>query len=184
MNGGKVAFIDNIIKKLLAIDCDGYWIVSHNEGLRIAIELSTRQTERPVHMTVHDDWAGALCARSLRYRFMAGAAQKLTVTALKTVPSFDLISAGMRDHYRKLSARRGEGMPPVFTGERHTSRCTKPGNKNEVLVGHIGSIYDKKDLFNFIGLLKEFYQQRNKKVSLQMWGLPFNAGRCAAAPAG
>ncbi|MBD1365009.1 hypothetical protein IDJ77_14405 [Mucilaginibacter sp. ZT4R22] len=175
LSNSKLPFIDNIIKKLLAIDCDGYWIVSHNEGLRIAIELSTRQTERPVHMTVHDDWAGALCARSLRYRFMAGAAQKLTITALKTVPSFDLISGGMRDHYRKLSARRGE-VCHRYLPESAILAGDKPDNKNEVLVGHIGSIYDKKDLFNFITLLKEFYQQENKKVTLQMWGCHLKPG--------
>jgi hypothetical protein len=28
-------------------------------------------------MTVHDDWAGALCARSVRYRLMAGRGTKI-----------------------------------------------------------------------------------------------------------
>lgn len=172
---GDMPFIDNLIQKLLAINCDGYWIVTHNEGLRVAIELTVRQNQRPVHMTVHDDWAGALCARSVRYRFMAGAAQKLTVKALKTLASFDLISAGMRDYYRKLSARRGE-ICHRYLPEGTILSGNKPNNGDTVLVGHIGSIYDKKDLFNFMALLKQFYQPKNKKILLQMWGCHISAG--------
>jgi hypothetical protein len=169
LSGGKLAFIDNLVQKLFAIDCDGYWIVSHNEGLRIAVELVARQKERPVHMTVHDDWAGALCARSVRYRLMGGLAQKLTVKALKAVTSFDLISEGMRNYYRKMSARRGE-VCHRYLSESSVLSGAIPRNGDEVRVGHIGSIYDKKDLFAFIKLAKEFYQPKNKTVLLQMWG--------------
>jgi hypothetical protein len=47
LNGGKLPFIDELSQKLLNIDCDGYWIVSHNEGLRIAIELSASKPSGP-----------------------------------------------------------------------------------------------------------------------------------------
>src|ERR1700761_6248608 len=49
----KVAHIDAIVEQLLQIECDKYWIVSHNEGLRMALEL-TRVQSKPVHLTVHD----------------------------------------------------------------------------------------------------------------------------------
>ncbi|OOQ57072.1 hypothetical protein BC343_16200 [Mucilaginibacter pedocola] len=180
LSTGNMPFMDGLVQKMLAIDCDGYWIVSHNEGLRLAIELTTRQNQRPVHMTVHDDWAGALCARSLRYRFMAGAALKLTVEALKTLESFDVISGGMRDYYRKLSARRGE-VCHRYLPESSILDGSKPDNGDTVKVGHIGSLYDKKDLFDFASLLKEFYQPKNKKVLLQMWGCHLSAADVPAA---
>src|ERR1700744_6376060 len=87
LSNGKILLIDNLVQKLIQIECDEYWIVSHNEGIRVAIELARRQN-RPVHLTVHDDWAGALCARSIRYRFMSGLAKKMTVQVLKAVSSF------------------------------------------------------------------------------------------------
>lgn len=169
LKGGELPFIDELSQKLLSIDCDGYWIVSHNEGLRMAIELAVRQHERPVHMTVHDDWAGALCARSVRYRLMAGAAKKLTGKALKTVPSFDLISGGMRNYYRGLTARRGE-VCHRYLPESTILAAPEPETGDSILIGHIGSIYDKKDLFAFVALAKAFYQEQSRTVMLQMWG--------------
>jgi len=173
LNTGNIPFIDSLIEKLLAIDCDGYWIVSHNEGLRVATELSLRQQARPVHMTVHDDWAGALCARSVRYRLMAGAAQRLTVTALKTVLSLDVISAGMRCYYQELSGRVAE-VCHRYLPEESILPSNEIINNTEAVVGHIGSIYDKKDLFAFMYLLKDFYQQQGRKFRLNMWGCHIN----------
>ncbi|MBK0380660.1 glycosyltransferase family protein [Mucilaginibacter segetis] len=171
--GKKVDAIDSIVKQLLAIACDSYWIVSHNEGLRIALELTKKQNNRPVHLTVHDDWAGALCARSIRYRFMAGLANKLTVTTLKAVNSFDVISEGMRNYYRQLSGREG-----VVCHRYLEADTIIPGSgnhdKSEVILGHIGSIYDKSDLIDFLHLLKEFFAKQNKKVLLKMWGCHLN----------
>ncbi|AMR34078.1 hypothetical protein A0256_22830 [Mucilaginibacter sp. PAMC 26640] len=167
--GNKVVYLDNIIDQLLAVDCDAYWVVSHNEGLRIALELSIRQQWRPVHMTVHDDWAGALCARSVRYRVMNRLAQKLTIKTLKAVASFDVISSGMRDYYRTLTARRGE-ICHRYLPERSICINGETKEKDGIRIGHIGSIYDKKDLFKFLELLKSFFTEKGKPALLQMWG--------------
>lgn len=173
LNGDNVGYINILVDKLLAVDCDAYWIVSHNEGLRIAFELNTRQQGRHVHMTVHDDWAGALCARSVRYRLMGGIAQKLTIKTLKSLGSFDVISTGMRNYYRLLTARRGE-VCHRYLPESAIAFNDAIYQTDKVLIGHIGSVYDKKDLFNFLALLQEFFAQKGKQVLMQMWGCHLN----------
>lgn len=165
----RTPYIDQLLAKLLAIDCDAYWIVSHNEGLRVATALAHRQSNRPVHMTVHDDWAGALCARSLRYRLMTGPANKLTKKALQAVHSFDVISAGMRDHYQHMAGRAGAVCHRYLPAESILP-VSAVDESDTVLIGHIGSIYDKQDLFSFLELAKDFYEQQGKTVLLQMWG--------------
>lgn len=174
LRSGDHAFINSLINKLLALDCDAYWIVSHNEGLRVATELSYRQTDRPVHMTVHDDWAGALCARSVRYRLMGGAAQKLTVATLKAVHSFDVISTGMRAHYLQLAGREGAVCHRYLPESAIQNTQPPSAGDGKILIGHIGSIYDQKDLFEFLATAKGFYQSIKKTVLLQMWGCHLN----------
>jgi len=161
--------INSLLKKLSEIDCDEYWIVSHNEGLRLAVELS-RQQSRPVHMTVHDDWAGALCARSIRYRFLSTQAKNMTIAALKAVTSFDVVSIGMRNYYQQLSGRTGEichrflpenSIKKVAPGETHNGK---------VIVGHIGSIYDRNDFIAFLSVFSEFFKAIGQEPLLKMWG--------------
>jgi hypothetical protein len=170
LTGGKVAVIEEISHKLLAIDCDAYWIVSHNEGLRIAVELVARQTQRPVHLTVHDDWAGALCARSIRYRFMAGAAKQLTIAALKAVTSFDVISAGMQNYYLRLSGIKGDVCHRYLAADELRLNTVVVSDQFEILAGHIGSIYNKKDFIAFLQMFVDLYKSEAKKPVMQMWG--------------
>jgi len=170
----KTPFIENLVNQLMAIDCDGYWIVSHNEGLRLAVELAGRQS-RPVHLTVHDDWAGALCARSVRYRLMGRVAKKLTINALKTVSSFDVVSVGMKNYYEKLSGKTGEICHRYLPeGSIHTGRGFSNSGQSEILAGHIGSIYDKNDFIAFLSMFHEFGIAKGKKAMLQMWGCHLN----------
>jgi hypothetical protein len=163
--------IDRLVKRLLEIDCDGYWIVSHNEGLRVALELARSQQGRPVHLTLHDDFKGALCARSSRFRLMAGPAQKLTIAALKQVSSFDVISRGMRTYYHSISGRKGELCHRYLSPD--TVRALAEVNDLESFrldVGHIGSIYDKRDFLDFLTILKKFGHLKGKELVLHMWG--------------
>lgn len=161
--------INALVKKLSEVDCDEYWIVSHNEGLRLAVELS-RQQNRPVHITVHDDWAGALCARSVRYRFLSPQAKRMTVTAFKAVTSFDVVSTGMLNYYHQLSGRTGEichrFLPEDLINKVHHNNS----NKSKVTVGHIGSIYDKNDFVAFLWVFSEFFKAKGQQPLLKMWG--------------
>jgi len=171
LSGRSSAVINELVAKLLAMDCDAYWVVSHNEGLRVALELRRLQKERPVHLTFHDDWAGALCARSSRYRLLTGWAQRLTVSALKETSTFDVISEGMKKYYKIISDREGDichrylkaGSITALTGN-------ETSGTGKITAGHIGSIYDKSDFLSFLELLKEFALAEGKDALLQMWG--------------
>ncbi|MEO7766147.1 MAG: hypothetical protein ABIS01_01930, partial [Ferruginibacter sp.] len=171
LTGRQVKKIEEVVKQLLETDCDAYWIVSHNEGLRIALELCRLQNKRPVHLTVHDDWAGALSARSKRYRFVSGLAKKMTITALQKVTSVDLISKGMQIYYLGLSNREGNichrYLPPESVGAFiHLPKA----DPSELNVGHIGSIYDKDDFALFLSLLQVYGEVKGIKVNVNMWG--------------
>ncbi len=171
LTGSRVSKIDEVVNKLLATDCDAYWVVSHNEGLRVAIELSRLQKKRPVHLTVHDDWAGALSARSVRYRFMAGLAKKMTINALQQVSGVDLISRGMQAYYHQLSNRKGEICHRYLPSDSINPSTNPAKSKDGALnIGHIGSIYDKTDFIRFIQLLQEFEKLKGIKVTVNMWG--------------
>ncbi|MXV17448.1 glycosyltransferase family 4 protein [Hufsiella ginkgonis] len=166
LNQQQVPALDALIQQLLRIHCDGYWIVSHNEGLRVALELA--RLGKQVHLSVHDDWAAALCARSFRYRLMGRAADRLTRATLREVPGFDVISEGMRAYYQQLSGRPGEVCHRYLP--EGSIRSPLPRVKDGLTAGHIGSIYDKKDFVSFLTLFKDFARRRNRQATVHLWG--------------
>jgi hypothetical protein len=175
LSGRGVKRIDEIVKKLLETDCDSYWIVSHNEGVRVAIELARLQNKREVHLTVHDDWAAALCARSIRYKFLARLADKMTILALNDVTSVDVISKGMRDYYLKISNRKAEICHRYLELNSIGSfNHLFPADQSQLVVGHIGSIYKNSDLVEFLSLLANYGKLKGIKVILNMWGYHTN----------
>jgi hypothetical protein len=176
LSGANCAVINDIVSGLLAMDCDMYWIVSHNEGLRVAVELARLQKKRPVHVTFHDDWAGALCARSFRYRLMQGQALRLTVKALQQVSSFDVISRGMQSYYKTISGIEGD-ICHRYLDAASVAAVTKvnPAQPGELTAGHIGSIYDKGDLIRFLGMFVEYGRNKGKISRMNMWGSHLNS---------
>jgi hypothetical protein len=165
--------INHIVDQLLQTDCDGYWIVTHNEGLRVAVELAERQSKRPVHITIHDDWKGALCARSVRYRLMGSPAQKLTIMALNAASSFDVVSAGMQNYYKQLSGKTGAICHRYLQADAIEFNEIV-GQKEQIIAGHIGSIYSKEDFISFLKTFVDFAIQAGKKPLMQMWGCHIN----------
>lgn len=160
--------INELVEKILQIPCDIYWIVSHNEGLRIAFELATRQDKRPVHLTVHDDWGGALAAQSVRYRLFTRLANKLTIKTLQTVSSFDVISCGMQNYYRQISGLNGEVCHRFLSAHSINVKPLKSGTN--VNIGHIGRLYKKSSLIAMIKLLKKFYDPKGITPVVKLWG--------------
>jgi hypothetical protein len=154
-----------VVNRLHAMKADVFWVVSHNEGLRVAWEL-LRAGRRPVHLTVHDDWAGALCARSARYRLLASLADNLTRHVLKRVSSVDVVSRGMRDFYQ-----RSAGVEPVIC-HRYLSHLPSPASPPDgpVTVGHVGSIYSAQELWCFADAFKRFCDERGQKGKIRLWG--------------
>jgi len=161
--------VDQLVKRLLTEDCDAYWIVSHNEGLRTALELTRVQKKRPVHLTIHDDWSGALAQRSLRYRFFSAIAAKLTLKTLKSVNSCDVISRGMKAYYESLGGKNlkvcHRYLPLDTLGLKKNHQQT-----HEIKIGHIGSIYDQRDMFKFLFLIRAYAKIKDLPFSLHLWG--------------
>lgn len=171
LSGMHLSSIDRIVQKLISIECDAYWIVSHNEGIRVALELSTVQNARPVHLTVNDDWSGSLCARSTRYRLFGSLADRMTRKVLKAVTSFDVTSRGMQTYYENISGRKGDISHRYITKDSLTSSASLPAqNSGRIKIGHIGSVYNKDVFFQFIDLMQLFSKESNVDFELCMWG--------------
>ena len=168
--GFRSSVINSIVKELLAVDCDAYWVVSHNEGLRVALELASIQQQRPVHLSVHDDWAGAICARSFRFRILKNTAKRLTIKTLRTVNTFDVISTNMRAYYKDICGIEGYICHRYLPNNSLALHEATANNLDEITVGHIGSIYDKKDFIQFISLLHIWSLAYGKKAVIHMWG--------------
>ncbi len=170
LKGDKVNRVDEIVRSLLSVECDAYWVISHNEGLRVALELKKVQDKRPVHVTFHDDWAGSLASRSKRYFLLAGLAKKMAVKAMKTVDDFDVISKGMQQYYLKQSGRTGEICHRYLEPLKLPSTFSNADELGALTIGHIGSVYDKNDLIRFMDVLRQYGAQKNIQVKLNMWG--------------
>jgi hypothetical protein len=155
-----------LVERVLALDCDAYWIVSHNEGLCLARDLGFR-TNRPIHLTVHDDWAGALCARSQRYRLLALLADRLTGKVLRSVRSVDVVSEGMRKYYLK---RAGVDSAVVHRPLPSRKMSPAPANPNEIRVGHLGSIYSKQEFLVLVEALKTYCAEQRRAGKVILWG--------------
>lgn len=151
-----------LVEHVLALNCDAYWIVSHNEGLCLARDLGPR-TDRPIHLTVHDDWAGALCARSQRYRLLRPIADQLTNRVLKRVRSVDVVSEGMRAFYHQ---RTGINAVVVHRPIPTDVSASPAVSVNEVCVGHLGSIYSKDEFCIFVEALKSFGAEHGSAVKV------------------
>ena len=160
------AALETVVHELLATNCDAYWIVSHNEGMRVAWEL-TKKSSRPVHLTIQDDWAGALCARSWRYRALAPFADQLSDKTIRAVWSFDVTSDGMWKYYRDRLHIDGVVMHPLIPGGLPNFKEPQP---ETLTVGHVGSIYSKKEFIAFANALASFGAKTERSVAIKMWG--------------
>jgi len=155
-----------LLTQMLSFDCDAYWIVSHNEGLCLARDLLKR-THRPIHLTVHDDWAGALCARSQRYRFLAPLADRVTDSVLGDVKSVDVVSEGMRKVYHD---RTGVDSVVVHRPIPWRTMQQSTATHGELRVGHLGSVYSKADFQIFIKALKSYSEEQGLSSRIILWG--------------
>jgi len=155
-----------LVSRMLSVDCDAYWIVSHNEGLCLARDLHKR-TNRPIHLTVHDDWAGALCARSQRYRFLAPLADRVTDRVLCDVRSVDVVSEGMQRLYRDRAGVDAAVVHRHIPWRRIQEAAETVG---ELRVGHLGSVYSKADFLVFVKALRSYGEEQGLRCRIILWG--------------
>jgi hypothetical protein len=167
--GARSRALDALLENLLSVECDAYWIVSHNEGIRVAWELA-RKASRPVHLTIQDDWAGALCARSVRYRLLAPLANRLSDKTIKAVSSLDVTSDGMRSYYKDRAGVESFVVHPVVAGDLPDPVQELPPKK--LTVGHAGSVYSLAEFIQFATALKKYAKMMKCPVEIKMWGAP------------
>jgi hypothetical protein len=127
---------------------------------------------RPVHLTVHDDWAAALCARSVRYRLMAPLADYITRRVLKRVSSVDVVSNGMRECYQRRFCVE------ALICHRYLPHLASPMPSPEgpLTVGHVGSIYSAQELWVFADAFKLFCNERGQRGKIRLWGCHLSSG--------
>jgi hypothetical protein len=167
LGGGPSGKIEEIVARLLAVPCDAYWVVSHNEGLRVSLELCQR-SKRPVHLTVQDDWAGALCARSKRYKTMIPLARRMSDRTIKAVSSLDVTSDGMREYYKQRTGVDSVVVHPVIP-EQLPARVDQFAC-DKVTVGHAGSLYAIGEFLAFVKAVAAFARHNQRTAEIQMWG--------------
>lgn len=155
-----------IVGEIRSVDCDAYWIVSHNEGLPLARCL-VQSSDRPIHLTVHDDWAGALCARSKRYSFLSPIAARLSDRVLRAVKSVDVVSDGMRSHYFARTGIAAEVVHRYIDEEKIPERKKE---SSQIRVGHLGSLYSKSDLGVFLQALHSYSSASRVGAKVVFWG--------------
>lgn len=164
--GTRSRTLHQTVEALSRIDCDAYWVVSHNEGLRVAYELA-KLKQKPVHLTVHDDWAGALCARSRRYRLLGKLADRLSDRTIKAVQSVDVVSEGMREYYLRRTGIKSAVVHRCLPSQALPAVVEEP---SALLVGHVGSVYSRDDFLVFVEALKSYCEARRLAGKVRLWG--------------
>jgi glycosyltransferase involved in cell wall biosynthesis len=166
--GIKTKAFQEILDKIIAIKADVYWIEAHNEGVLIARELA-HMTDTPIHFTVHDDVPYGVFARSRRYRWLSGIAQKRFAQAIRSASGVDVISEGMRDYYQKIF-----GIDSTVI-HRYLPSLPKfaPASLdvNTLTVGHIGTVYSLAEFRLFCQALQEYAKAKGLNAKLITIGL-------------
>lgn len=167
-SGLKTKNSQRILANILARKADVYWIVGLNEAIPIARELANK-TSTPIHLTIQDDVPYGVFARSRRYQWLSGIAQKCLAEVMRRIRSLDVTSDGMRDYYQKTLGINGVVIHPYVP-----SLPTFPPislDANILTVGHIGTIYSLPEFRLFCQALQEFAKSKGLNAQLITIGL-------------
>jgi len=140
-------------------DADSFWCVAMNEGILVGNALMDHRRV-PMHVSVQDDQAEAICRRSRRYRLLEPLALRAWSRHLHRASGVDVISDGMRDYYRE---HRGLDS---FVFHPHVPSLPKLDgvpNDCELHVGHLGTLYSEVEMRRFMegaGLAARFLGRR------------------------
>ncbi|MHA3772795.1 hypothetical protein ACXR0O_14775 [Verrucomicrobiota bacterium sgz303538] len=156
-----------ICDQLMARQPDGFWVISHNEGMLVAKRLLEQQS-RGVHVTVQDDQEYGMFARSRRYRPISRLTRSVTHRVLSTASTIDVISDGMREYYGALLDINGMVVRPVVpelqdVGEMRSS-------EQEISVGHIGNIYSIEEVRRFCVALSRLAERVGRSARMLFIG--------------
>jgi hypothetical protein len=119
----------------LRMDADLYWVVAHQEGISMALQLC--EMGKPVHLTVHDDPIG-MWSRSKRFRIFRPLLAKTFPRALRAAKDVDVVSWAMRDLYRE---KYGVECFSVYLQLPTLPNLSVPRDPKALTIGHIGTLY-------------------------------------------
>ncbi|HAX76298.1 MAG TPA: hypothetical protein DCY88_10765 [Cyanobacteria bacterium UBA11372] len=166
--GIKAKKSQKILEQILARKADVYWIVGLNEAIPIARELASR-TSTPIHFTIQDDVPYGVFARSRRYQWLSGIAQKCLAEVMRRVRSLDVTSDGMRDYYQKTLGINGIVIHPYVPSLPNIEPISL--DANSVTVGHIGTIYSLPEFRLFCQALQEYAKAKGLNAQIITIGL-------------
>lgn len=161
-------FLRPMAVKLAEMRPDLIWGNGHMEGLLIS-ELAANRLGVPLHISMHDDLAGAQFARSRKLKHLRGRADNVLKGVLCRANSIDVVGPGMQQYYRDrwgiesvVVHRYIPALPMVeiYSPESGVLRA-----------GHIGSVYSLPEFLQFVRGLVEFAASQRAKARLLAIGL-------------
>jgi hypothetical protein len=121
-------------------------------------------------VTVHDDVPDGIFGRSVRYRSLASFVRPVFYGALQRARSVDVISDGMCRYYRFLLGRAPIVVRPYLPASPPPAP-ERPATADELVVGHIGTIYDISEWRAFLGALRERARLVHRTPRMRVIGL-------------
>jgi hypothetical protein len=157
-----------IADSIVATKSDAHWVVAMNEGVGIGHLLKRQAPRVPLHVSVQDDQAGWMWARSRRYKWYAWLVRWQWNRLLQSANSVDVTSEGMRRRYRKKIGIESE-ISHVYV-RKLPSLPKRQHLSGSIRVGHIGSIYDRRDFSAFLSALRTWTSKHMLKLNLVVVG--------------
>lgn len=127
-------------------DADAFWCVAMNEGILVGNALMDHRRV-PMHVSVQDDQAEAICRRSRRYRWLESLALRAWLRLLHSAGSVDVISSGMQRYYQR------QRQLDTFVFHPHVPALLPPPgplDDSELHVGHLGTLYSETEIIAFM----------------------------------
>ena len=149
---GKFRSREEALARIGEFHPDVVWVVAMNEGVALGnVILQARSSS--VHVSVHDEPASTIVARSRRYFWLKRPARRAAMKLLRNCDSRDVICTMMKSYYEQMGIGSevfyryipSVNVKPLvrkFSGDR--ARYWR--------VGHIGSIYSRRELTVFLRL--------------------------------
>jgi len=147
---------------------DAHWVVAMNEGIVVGNLLANEARGTCLHVSVQDDQAGWMWARSRRYKWMAWMVHWQWNKLLRSANSVDVTSEGMRRYYLNRIGIE-TAVAHVYVERLPIVRDRRP-TTTTVKVGHIGSVYNQEDFSAFLRALRAWTSKRQLKLELLMIG--------------
>jgi hypothetical protein len=166
--GNFSASLTEIARRIAETKSDCHWVVAMNEGVGLGVLLKEMTPRTPLHVSVQDDQAGWMWARSRRYKLFAWMARWQWERLLHEADSIDVVSEGMAHYYQEKFGVRSR-ISHVYVRQL-PSIGENVLSKGAIRIGHIGSLYDKGDFSCFLRAMRSWSKRKSLKLELTIIG--------------